>query len=243
MNDLAKTEQTTPAVPAKHVDAMTLVSQAVQNGASMEGVQQLIELVKFNDQREAERLFNQAFTAAQREFPAILKSKKGHNSNYAPYSAIVAAIRPVLDNHGLSFRHETETGEKIKVACILAHEAGHSERSSMIADADTSGSKNSIQSIGSSITYLKRYTLEAVTGVVTIDDDTDGNGHSDPVITDDQALQIECLISENDLDKDKWLNWIENNTGEASFSSIPAKSFKKVLSKINQAAKAQNENS
>ena len=46
----------------------------------------------------------------------------------------------------------------------------------MTADKDTSGNKNSIQSIGSTRTYLQRYTLIGALGLSTAEDDTDGHG-------------------------------------------------------------------
>ncbi len=44
----------------------------------------------------------------------------------------------------------------------------------MEAPADTSGSKNMVQARGSTITYLERYTLCAILGIATADEDMDG---------------------------------------------------------------------
>lgn len=214
------------------VDAMTLVGQAVQNGASMENVDKLIELVKFNDEREALREFNKAFTAAQSEFKPTFKSKSGHNSNYAPYIDVVENIRPVLFNHGLSFRHKvTERENRIVVTCVLSHSAGHSESAEMSAPPDKSGNKAEIQAVASTVTYLKRYTLEAVTGVASTDDDTDGHVEeyvSDETITESQAKHLESLVIDNNLDMDKWLDFVEKHTTIRAFSSIPITSYAKV---------------
>src|SRR5437660_174203 len=65
-------------------------------------------------------------------------------------------------------------GGTIRVTCILTHVQGHSEQVSMSAQPDTSGSKNSIQAIGSTASYLQRYTLFAATGLAPKDADTDG---------------------------------------------------------------------
>lgn len=192
MNQIMK-QETLPA----QADAMTLVAAAVQNGANMEQIDKLIDLVKFNDSREALKAFNSAFTKAQAKFPSVHKSKKAHNSMYAPYPEIVKAITPVLIAHGLSFRHEIkETAAGKTVTCILAHKAGHSESASLTAPPDTSGSKNPIQAIGSSVSYLKRYTLEAVTGVVTSDEDDDAQSFGLEVINQAQVIQIKDLIKD-----------------------------------------------
>lgn len=204
---MSTAKQITPA-EAPHTDAMTLVSQAVSSGAAVENIDKLIELVKFNDEREALKAFNQAFTAAQAKFPEIKRTKKAHNAMYAPLDQVVRQIRPVLMEHGLSFRHEIAENDDrtVTVRCILAHEAGHSESAALTGPADTSGNKNDIQAIGSSVTYLKRYTLEAVTGVVTMDNDTDGGPKANR-ITEQQVADLESKIKEVGADKTKFMEY------------------------------------
>jgi hypothetical protein len=54
---------------------------------------------------------------------------------------------------------------------------GHSEEGAVLEGApDTSGSKNSIQAVGSTVSYLERYTLLAATGLAAKDQDDDGRG-------------------------------------------------------------------
>lgn len=193
---------------AASTDAMTLVSQAVANGAQVDQVDKLIELVKFNDEREALRAFNQAFTDAQSEFPEIPKTKEAHNSKFAPLDQEVRLLRPVLMKHGFSFRHEvTENDDKsVSVRCILAHQDGHCESATLTGPADNSGSKNTIQAIGSTVTYLRRYTFEAVTGIVTTEDD-DGKG-SEEFDTPHRRELIESLTASanqgTDAFKEAW---------------------------------------
>lgn len=186
-------------INAPQMTAMELVSNAVSNGAPMENIDKLIELVKFNDDREALKAFNRDFTLAQSEMPLIKKTKQAHNSMYAPYDQVVAQLRPVLDKHGLSFRHEMKEIHSdnkiigITVKCILAHKEGHSVEAQLTSTPDTTGSKNAIQAVGSAVSYLKRYTLEAVTGVSTsenVDDDGIATGGAINYVTE---AQIESL--------------------------------------------------
>lgn len=65
----------------------------------------------------------------------------------------------------------------IEVTCVITHIEGHSEETTMIGPEDYSGSKNSIQSRGSSTTYLERYALIGALGLVTADADNDGGNH------------------------------------------------------------------
>jgi hypothetical protein len=86
-----------------------------------------------------------------------------------------------LADHGLSHRWETEQKDNlIRVTCILTHALGHSERVVLEARPDDSGKKNAIQQVGSTVTYLQRYTLLAITGMATTDQDDDGRSHAAP---------------------------------------------------------------
>jgi hypothetical protein len=76
---------------------------------------------------------------------------------------------------GLSFRFEPkQAGNKVFVTTILQHAAGHSEQLTLEGTSDESGNKNSIQAVGSTITYLSRYGLLSITGMAVKGEDTDG---------------------------------------------------------------------
>ncbi|MEZ1441487.1 ERF family protein, partial [Pseudomonas shirazica] len=67
-------------------------------------------------------------------------------------------VKPIMQRFGfaVSFRVETvQTG--VSVTGILMHCAGHREQTTMLVPIDTSGSKNAVQSLGSSVSYGKRY--------------------------------------------------------------------------------------
>jgi hypothetical protein len=66
--------------------------------------------------------------------------------------------------------------------CIVEHRDGHSEDTSLTAQPDNSGKKNSIQAIGSTITYLQRYLLKLALGIAASKDDdaNSAGGQQDP---------------------------------------------------------------
>ena len=61
----------------------------------------------------------------------------------------------------------------------------------MTAPSDTSGQKNSIQAIASTVTYLQRYTLLAATGITTMDmpDDDGKGGVKEPIKSKSQQVK------------------------------------------------------
>ena len=66
----------------------------------------------------------------------------------------------------LSYRWRTtsEINQPVSVTCIVSHRSSYSETNTPSAGRDDSGKKNSIQQVGSTITYLQRYTLKAALG-------------------------------------------------------------------------------
>jgi hypothetical protein len=91
----------------------------------------------------------------------IQRNAKGHNDKrYADFAAIAKVVDPILSRAWPVYRFRTAQGDRISVTCILSHnEDGHSEETTLSGPADASGSKNAIQAIGSTLTYLQRYSL------------------------------------------------------------------------------------
>lgn len=152
---------------------------AVESGANVETLARLMELQERWEANEARKAFVKALAAFKTNPPRIEKSKevtyKEVRYKYAPLDECAGIIGKALAEHGLSFRWDTRQVEgRISVTCVLQHEQGHSERVTLDGTPDNSGSKNSIQAIGSTVTYLERYTLLAITGLATANDDTDG---------------------------------------------------------------------
>lgn len=132
---------------------------------------------------EAKKAFFDGLARFQQVCPEIEKRGRvdyTHNGrrtafNHALLSDIVREIKPALLAGGLTYRWEQKEADGVlSVTCIITHIDGHSERTSMSAKADTSGSKNEIQARGSTVTYLQRYTLIGGLGIGTAEQDVDG---------------------------------------------------------------------
>ena len=82
------------------------------------------------------------------------------------------------------------------VTCKITHVKGHSEETTLSAPSDTSGSKNAIQAIGSTITYLERYTLLALTGLATSEMDDDGKSVEIELLDEKEKSQIVDFLAE-----------------------------------------------
>jgi hypothetical protein len=119
------------------------------------------------------------------------------------------------------------------VTCRISHEKGHFEETSISAMADDSGAKNPIQAVGSTISYLQRYSCLALTGLATYDQDNDG-------VTEEQKIDqnkvdiIKKLIVELKVDEKTFLAYMAVDAVE----SIPASQFGKAKLMLESKRKA-----
>jgi hypothetical protein len=162
----------------------------------------------------------------QTDCPVILKNKSGHNSKYASLAHTLETIGSLLSKYGFSRNWKTTQLENglITVDCTVTHKQGHSESTSMSANPDSSGSKNNIQAIGSTVSYLQRYTLYALLGLASKDQDDDANGITD-FITEEQAFNLQALLEEVEADKDKFFKFFKVD----SFELIPKSRYNQAL--------------
>lgn len=166
-----------------HSEPSALIALAVQRDLDISKLERLLELKREWDAAEARRAFLDSLSAFQTDCPPITKSDRadmgrGGSRRYASLGTIAESIRPILQKHGLSFRfRQAQSAAEITITCIVSHREGHSEETSLTASADLSGAKNPLQSIGSTITYLQRYTLVSSLGLTTVDDDDDATTH------------------------------------------------------------------
>lgn len=126
-----------------------------------------------------------ALVAFQAEMPVVVKNHTakvrsdsgGYEYKYADLADVTAAALPLLTRHGLAFvcapRRTVEFG--LELVGTLHHVSGGTLEGSLPLPGGTA------QALGSSITYMRRYLLGTLTGIVT-DDDDDGQAGSAPAV-------------------------------------------------------------
>jgi hypothetical protein len=187
-------EQPSRAVAMTPVD---LLNMAVERGASIESMTKLMDLRERWEAGQARKAFDEAVAAAKAGITPVVKNRAGHNGKrYADFAAIATAVDPIISQFGLSYRFRTTQTDRISVTCVLSHKDGHSEETTLSGPADTTGSKNAIQAIGSTLTYLQRYTLVQALGLAATDDDDGGKagGANVETITEEQVMLLRELI-------------------------------------------------
>ena len=111
-----------------------------------------------------------AMSQAQGEFEGATKNNKNphYKQNYADLESCWEACRKTLSKHGLSLIQSIfYVSDKSMLVTTLLHISGQWMRSY----APLILEKQSSQGIGSAITYMRRYTMSAMLGLIQEDDD------------------------------------------------------------------------
>ena len=163
-----------------------------------------------------------ALAAFQAEVPTIKKNATGYGYKFADLEEINNVIKPLLRKHGLGY---TQLLDGTNIKTIIFHtESGESLESvaHIPQDVELKG-QNQFQVLGSAITYLRRYSLASVLGLVT-DEDTDAAGE-----------QTSYKASTTAPASEKQLNLIRTL---ASKQGVPSDALDARIAKIKTAAQA-----
>lgn len=235
-----KTENLPTPQPADQTFA--LLQQAVQAGTSPESLEKLLDLQERVLSRNAQAAFTAALAQFQARCPAIQKLKEVKDRSgrlmyrFAPLEDIVAQIRGLLAELGLSFSFDSDTDGAggTTVTCTIRHAAGHAERCKVAVPATSGHNTNASQNMGIQLTYGKRYALIGALGITTADEDADGAvQESLATITADQAATIQSLIEEVGADLAGFLRYMRAGT----VAEIPAASYGRAVAALEQKRK------
>lgn len=173
MNELVKDE--TKAIAQSETSPLISMIErvALDPSADIDKLERLLVMQERILSRDAMIAFNSDMAAMQAELPTVVEDGKGHNNaKYATLEQINKTIRPALQRYGfaVTFKTTQEQGV-VHITAVLSHRQGHCQESTITVPNDTSGNKNTVQAIGSSVSYGKRYAMCALLNISTGDDD------------------------------------------------------------------------
>lgn len=241
-----------PNSAPKAIPALTpaqMLSTLVTQGAAPEVLSKFMDLQDRWEATESKKSYVRAMAAFKSEAIVIIKNKNVNytkrNNDVVDYDHesldhVLDIVVPYLSKHGFSHKWViTEPNDKIHVACVITHKAGHSESTGFSGEPDESGGKNPIQAKASTIKYIERYTFLAITGLAARGQDDDGRKSTpEPekakLISKAQIARINKIITNNKcLDRAKFLTHIKKDSVE----EIPALSFKWVIEQLEKSIK------
>jgi len=221
-----------PTVQSESAAMFSMIERAARDpNVDIDKLERLMAMQERMTAQKASAAFASAFADMQADIPSIAERGKGHgNITYALWEDVNDAIKPVLAKHGFGLRFEVgRAGDRLTVTGALMHREGHSERTMIELPADTSGSKNAVQAIGSSTSYGKRYVAAALlnlTSRLKEDRDDDGAASGGAVcISDEQAAEVRELMDEVGADPRRFLAYVKI----PSVAEIPAARFVEVV--------------
>jgi hypothetical protein len=242
-NGVTKLEPAPLPVVSETAVVLAMIERVMTDpNVSMERANQAFDFYQKVQADQARKAFDAAMADAKAEIPPITKNRRvGFDSKKAGASRtdykhedmaeIARTVDPILSKHGLSYRFRTTSNpnEPIHVTCIVSHRLGYSDENSLTAGRDDSGNKNSIQAIGSTITYLQRYTLKAALGLSASNDDdgksADNTPADDALITEAQASIILDLVAATNTKLGQLLAWAKVE----DIANIRAEKFDEVV--------------
>ena len=157
-----------------------------------------------------------------------------------PFEDINDIVKPIMQQFGFAVSFRVETVQAgMSVTGILMHRAGHREQTTMLLPLDSSGSKNAVQALGSSVSYGKRYVLCALLNITTRGEDDDGNAAvpQKKMVTPAQAKQLDAMLAQCMQDTQDAFDAMYGST-----ESVPAVEFDATLARLTKARERAQRN-
>lgn len=232
------TQMPTVQQPNESAAILSLIERMASDPSiDLDRVERVIAMRDELERKAAEREFNAAMAAAQREMGTVSNNAANPQtkSRYATYDQLDRALRPIYTKHGfaLSFdEQDSPKSEHIRVICILTHANGFSRTYHRDMPADGKGAKGGdvmtkTHAIGAAASYGMRYLLRGIFNVATGEGDTDGDMPGD-LITDEQREKLLAVADEVGADLAKFCAYFKVE----SVAGLPAKLFDRAMASL-----------
>lgn len=181
-----------------------LLEIALEKGASIDQLEKLIELKNREEDRQCKKDFDFHFSEMQGDYKPAYKNMDVQNKEktktlykFCPIENILEVYQPIISKHNFTYRWDEETiSESVKRVFCIVSGYGHEVKSYVdIPIMPGTLFTNSIQQVGVSSSYGRRYSFINAFGVVIKgeDDDTASLTYSDGVeYANDETLIAKC---------------------------------------------------
>jgi len=108
----------------------------------------------------------------QKEIEDISKDSEGYGYKYTSFDKLVQYLRPLLAKHGICFvQMPIGDNNQVGLETLYMHaDSGEWIMNTIKSPIASSKGMNTYQSVGSAITYFRRYSLSAFTGIASEED-------------------------------------------------------------------------
>ena len=174
-----------------------------------------------------------AISKAQAEMGGAIKDSNNpfFKSSYADLASVISVIKKPMTDNGLAYiQAPVFNGDIAGVTTLITHTSGEWFESELLLPIK----KTDAQSVGSCVTYARRYSLQSLLGVPAVDDD--GNAASMPATKqlppysqekfDENYSLWQEKIAEGKLSKDKLFNMLCSKFSVSEIQNAKIKGMK-----------------
>jgi hypothetical protein len=203
--------------PVEGATLLAVIARAAKDpDTDVDKLERLMAMFERVEAKNAERAFNDAMNAAQKEMRPVSADAENPQtrSRYATFAKLDGALRPIYLKHGFSLSYdegESPKPDHVRVLCYCSHNAGHTRTYHRDMPADGKGPKGNdvmtkTHAAGAAGSYGARYLLKGIFNVAIGEHDDDGNGaqgNPDDAIANPIYDKIELASSIDELKKVK----------------------------------------
>lgn len=190
--------------PASQLTPIQMAYQLIHSGHDLASVKEMIAFGKELEADAAEKAFNEAMAAAQKDMGVVATNMENSQtkSRYADYAQLDKALRPIYTKHGFALSFNDGDGAPegwVRIVCHVTN-SGHCRTYHKDMPADGKGARGNdvmtkTHAVGAAQSYAMRYLLRMIFNVAVGEGDTDGNTPAEP-ISDEQRQDLLDLMDE-----------------------------------------------
>lgn len=161
-----------------------MLMEAIKQGLPVETMEKIMAMRRELRDERAKSEYFAAMAGFQGDCPVIIKNKMVHEKDhpdvvryrYATIDEIVEQTKELRARWGLSHTLKTkQTNTEVTAVCTVYHTSGWNESTEFTVPIDLKAYMSAPQKVASALTFAKRYALCNAYGIVTGDEDDDGN--------------------------------------------------------------------
>ncbi len=218
---------------AHEMDMQELMSLAIRQKGTVDVIERLVALQNASMASWARKRFFDDLASFQAECPVITKkqlvlekdSLTKARYRFANFESIIDQTRDLIRKWGFSYSFTSKYQEnRVYVTCIVHHRDGHEEKTDVSMPIDKNKWMSDPQQEASTITFAKRYAFNCAFGIVTGDQDMDGNKNQAQAIEERRKSLIPIVESTLIEGGSKWPSdsddWVQRWIAHARLSLL-----------------------
>jgi hypothetical protein len=215
---------------------MDLLQLAIEKEGSIDVIERLAALQMQIQDRDDRVAFSEAMASFRDNVPVIIRERPIHGKNDAngkqgpllykgvALEDVATPLSKALLAHGITYRFKSADlpDGRTRVTCLLRLKgtAYEEEGATLAAPTDTSGGKDTLKGVGSTVSYLEKYTLLQSCGVHVYGADPESTETEG--ITQSAGADWVAKIQEASTAEECMKSWTEaNNVAKGAINGQP----------------------